>query len=105
MNIYFDNKNTIIAVSNYKGKTIKGVAKCSPEDNFNYAKGVELAVARLRLKKAKLKAKLAVEEINKLKTKNDILRNKIAKASDFYADAIDELQSLDSELNNILEEI
>ena len=31
-----DGGNTVIAISTYAGKTVKGIAKCDPNDNFSY---------------------------------------------------------------------
>lgn len=43
-------KNKVIAVSTYAGKTVKGVAKLDPRDEFDEAKGKELAAARCNVK-------------------------------------------------------
>lgn len=43
---YIVNGNTVIAISTYAGKTVKGVAKCDPEDTFDLEKGKKLAAAR-----------------------------------------------------------
>ena len=38
--------NKVIAITTYAGKTVRGIAKCSPDDSFSKEKGEELAVAR-----------------------------------------------------------
>ena len=43
---FYSFNNTIIALSHYKGKIIKGIAKCHPDDEFNLEKGKELAMVR-----------------------------------------------------------
>lgn len=43
---FYQNGNRIIAVSTYAGRTVRGVAICHPEDNFNLELGKQLAAAR-----------------------------------------------------------
>ena len=47
---YFVNGNKIIAISTYAGKTVRGVATCHPEDNFDIETGKQLAAMRCDLK-------------------------------------------------------
>ena len=49
---YYFAGNKIIATSTYAGQTVRGVALCAPEDEFNEAKGKELAAARCNEKVA-----------------------------------------------------
>ena len=49
---FYQNGNKIIAVSTYGGKTVRGVAICHPEDNFNIELGKKLAAARCNEKVA-----------------------------------------------------
>lgn len=42
-----------IAISSYAGKTVKGIAKCHPDDEYDEEKGIDLAIARCALKIAK----------------------------------------------------
>lgn len=51
--IYSDGKSIIVATATYAGKTYRGVAKCAPEDEFNYEQGAALAAARCAQKIAK----------------------------------------------------
>ena len=69
---YSDNKGKIVVVSTYAGKTVRGVAKCNPNDNFDEAAGVELAklrcdakVADKRVKRARAKYDEAAAAFNK----------------------------------------
>jgi hypothetical protein len=69
---YSDGKGKIVIVSTYAGKTVRGVAKCSPNDNFVEAAGVELATLRCdakiadkRVKRARAKYNEAVAVLNK----------------------------------------
>ena len=47
-----DGIKQVIAVSTYAGRTVKGYANCSLEDEFSIETGKELAAARCNLKVA-----------------------------------------------------
>jgi hypothetical protein len=47
-----DGIKQVIAVSSYAGRTVKGYANCSLEDEFSIETGKELAAARCNLKVA-----------------------------------------------------
>ena len=49
---YFIAGNKVIAVSTYAGKTVRGIAICSPEDKFDIEFGKKLAAARCNEKVA-----------------------------------------------------
>lgn len=55
---YFTNgENVVVAVASYKGRTIRGVAKCSEQDEFDLETGKKLAAARCAMKIAKERVK------------------------------------------------
>jgi hypothetical protein len=60
-----DNR-TVTAISEYAGKPVKGIAKCSPEDEFDENVGVKLATARCKTKIAKKQYKTASNKVEKL---------------------------------------
>ena len=43
---FYNSKNKVVAVSTFAGRPVRGIAKCSPEDNFSFENGKELAMAR-----------------------------------------------------------
>lgn len=50
---YFtNNKDTVVAVCRYAERNVRGIAKCSPDDTFDFEKGKALAKARCDLKVA-----------------------------------------------------
>lgn len=59
---YYQSDNKIIAISSYAGKTVKGYAKCAPEDTFDTKKGKELAAARCNAKVADKRLKNATSK-------------------------------------------
>ena len=61
---------TVVAISTYAGKTVKGYAKLNPNDEFNWEKGRALAIARCN---AKIAAKRANRAAMKLAEAQDML--------------------------------
>ena len=84
---FYTNGNRIIAVSTYAGKTVRGVAICHPDDNFNLETGKQIAaarcnekIARKRLERASAKAIAAGVNLENAKAK-------LAKEQAYYNDA------------------
>ena len=75
---YFTNgENMVVAVSSYKGRTIRGVAKCSEEDEFDLETGKKLAAARCAMKIAKARVK-------NIKVQRDMWQNILAHNATQY---------------------
>lgn len=50
-NVYvLEEKRQVVVTTKYKGKTIRAVAKCAPEDEFNAEIGTEIATCRCKKK-------------------------------------------------------
>lgn len=56
---YTDNNKEVIVVSTYARKNVRGVARCNPQDDFNYEIGKQIAKARCDLKIAEKRVKRA----------------------------------------------
>lgn len=64
---FYESPNEVICVSTYAKKRVKGVAKCSPNDNFDSDVGRRLAQLRCDVKIAKKRmnrAKTLMKENN-----------------------------------------
>ncbi len=97
--------NEVIAISTYAGKTVKGVAKADPRDDFDVETGKELAIARCA-------AKIAIKRQNRAKKCLANAQAKLADAvtwekrmSDYVSDsmvaaskAIDDLHAIEQKL-------
>ena len=99
---YSVSGNTVYCITYYAGKTIRGIAKCDPEDNFNIEDGMLLAKARCDYKLAKkrvtVKGKrvnLAVEEFERANTH---MENAIA----YYKEATDAEEKAKHNLEQII---
>ena len=83
---YSINGNTIYCMTYYAGKTIRGVAKCDPTDEFSEETGMKLAKARcdykLAIKKVKnkqVRSEKAIDDFNKaLKICSEAVESMIA---------------------------
>lgn len=50
-NVYvLEKQRQVVVTTKYKGKTIRAVAKCAPEDEFNAEIGTEIATDRCKRK-------------------------------------------------------
>ena len=54
-------KKKVIAYSTYAGQSVRGVAKCAPDDEFDVEFGKKLAAARCDVKVARKRLKRALE--------------------------------------------
>lgn len=102
---YIVTGNKVIALSTYAGKTVRGVAKCAPGDEFDIEKGKDLATARCAYKIAQKRWKRSCQ---KLSEATGILFD----AQDFYREmckynkrAYDELAEAEEALEHFKEEM
>lgn len=103
---YFSNgTGEIIAISHYAGKTVRGIAKCSPQDNFDLDKGKALACARCTLKIAKKRKKRAAERIQEAKNTFQKAERELKRMHQYYADSCREYDKAEIELRNIVENL
>ena len=70
----------VVATSTYAGKTVRGVARCHPNDEFDIDKGIQLAVYRCNLKvadKRQARASRKVKEAKKALHEAQMFYNKM----------------------------
>lgn len=60
---YITTGNKVICLSTFAGKTVRGVAKCAPNDTFDEEKGKDLATARCAAKVAQRRYNRAVKKV------------------------------------------
>lgn len=94
--------NKVIAVSSFAGVTVRGVAKCSPNDEFDLEYGKALAAARCgekiaakRLKRAQSKYDEAHAQVEAAMAHLDKMLRYEAMAVENYNNAAFELESLE----------
>ena len=84
---YNDSNNKIIAVSTYAGKTVRGVAKCDPRDEFDAAKGEDLAMARCAEKIAAKRMRRAQKELAKAERAAEAAQRRVNKMKNYLNDS------------------
>ena len=91
----------MICESTYAGRTVKGIAKCSPEDEFDYEYGCNLALARCDAKIAEKKIKNANRWLTTAMENFNEAYREIEKAQKYMSEVYDEMNYC----NHILDEL
>lgn len=102
---FYTTKNKVICISSYAGKTIKGVAKCAPDDEFNIEIGKRLAQLRCDLKVAKARyerAKIMYKAADEAYEKADVYRDKMY---DYEWDAEQTYDDAEAALNEFMSDM
>lgn len=92
----------VVAISTYAGKTVKGYAKCHPDDTWDWEKGKALAIARCA---EKIAAKRSARATRKVAEAQDILTEAIAYLNDmldYQINSADELAIANAEVNKLI---
>ena len=84
---FYTNGNRIIAVSTYGGKTVRGVAICHPDDNFDLETGKRLAAARCNEKVARKRLDRASAKATAASLEVETAKKHLAEMQDYYHDA------------------
>ena len=100
-----EDKRVVVALSSFAGETVRGVARCSPNDTFDVELGKKLAVARCDYKIACKKVDRAFQMVDFYRDFSDRIQKKLENVLKYKEDAIymaekatDELQNLESSL-------
>ena len=100
---YYIHNNEVVAVSTYCGRTVRGVAKCDPRDEFNVDYGKELAAARCnrkvadkRLRRANKKYEEAYRQLVQAENYLDKMIVYLADAEEGYDEALYELEAVEA---------
>lgn len=104
----YQNENggtTVVAISTYAGKKVKGYAKCNPEDKFDIEVGKKLAAARCNLKIAEKRKAQATDKYLKAFNQIEEARRYYMKMNEYYIDADDQIDEAAEEIRNILAEL
>lgn len=102
---FYTNGNKVVAVSTYAGRTVRGVAKCAENDNFDLDKGRELAAARCA-------EKVAIKRFHRAAIKLDEAEEALMKArayydrmEDYYNDADEMLEEAYEKVGDLLSDL
>lgn len=98
----YETPTQVIAVSSFAGKTVRGVAKCNPADNFDSEKGVALATARCGVKIAEKRVKRAYNKVDEAKAAVNAALDHLTEMLKYQSDAEAKLNVAQFELETTL---
>ena len=98
---YTNNKDIVVCTSTYAGKVVRGVAKCNPEDTFDYEYGCQLAKARCDIKVAAKRIKNARNRLFEAMNNSYDAQMEIDKAQRYVDDAHEEMYWCSEILDNL----
>lgn len=100
---YFTNgKNLVVAVSRYAGKYVRGIAKCSDLDEFDFEVGKKLAKVRCDLKIAGLRTRRAAALQKEAQEQLDEAFRNITNIERYYSEAIYARDKVEQEYQELL---
>ena len=100
---FYFGENKVIAVSTYEGKTVRGVAKCDPRDNFDIELGKQLAAARCNQRIAQKRKMRARKELNKALESYYGAEKRVDAMNLYYSDAKLAERNAEAKIKKLLE--
>ena len=99
----------VVAIASYAGKPVKGIAKCHPNDEWDWEKGKALAIARCAEKIAIKRAKRATKKMNEAreemaKTVAESIE-KVIDMTNYFLDATAEVAEAALDIEEILDKM
>lgn len=91
----------VSAVSSYAGKTVKGTAKCHPNDVFDYERGKKLAALRCGQKIAKKRVARATARMDEAIRLDEKLKKFKLDSARYMRDAQNELNAYNCQLSEL----
>ena len=101
---FFQHGNRVIAVTTYAGRTVRGVAVCADDDNFDLEYGKRLAAARCNYKVAKKRRDRAFAKVASAAQVYETAVNNMDKYRRYFYDASNAVLEAGTELDNVLAE-
>ena len=95
---------TVSAVSSFAGRSVKGLAKCDPRDDFNIEKGKELAAARCNKKVAEKRLARATEKYMEAARAADAAYEYYDRMKQYYMDAVDQNDEAAAAIDALIKE-
>lgn len=100
VHVDFDAK-VVVATSTYAGKTVRGVARCHPNDEFDIDKGIQLAVYRCNLKVADKRQARAARKVKEAQLALYEAQVFLDKMLDYRAQSVFDYLSAKDDLEDI----
>ena len=99
---YTNNKNIVICESSFAGKKVRGMAKCSPADEFEINYGMLLAKARVDYKIAEMRVKKSRIRMEAAIDAHDKTEVECVRAGNYCSDSFKEFKTAEETLNSIM---
>ena len=90
----------VIALSTYAGRTVRGIAKCHPNDTFDEEYGKKLAAARCNAKIAEKRYARALSKYNEYVNRIHKLEVDFTDVCDYLRSSAEKLKAAKEELND-----
>jgi hypothetical protein len=104
--------HVVKATTTYNGKTVSTIAKCDPEDTFDFELGMKIALMRLDRKIARKRAAYLKDYIDFCQKNLDIIEHEkcriekaIQRAEVAYVDYVTEAKQREIELKELLDTV
>lgn len=100
--VVIPEKKKVVAYSSYAGQSVRGVAKCAPEDEFDVEFGKKLAAARCNVKVARKRFRRALERRDAAWERYVEFEAQLMKEEDYVDDSNLALTEAEVELEAIM---
>lgn len=97
----YQNKNQVIVITHYRSKSIKGVAKCSPEDEFDLERGTAIAKCRCDLKLMNKKQDDDAKQYIELQRIRNEINDKLETIYDRFTTRVDDMDNINGLLHEL----
>lgn len=95
----------ITAVSSYAGKSVRGVARCAPDDKFDEELGKKLAALRCAQKIAEKRVERAIRKVDEAYEAFSHAKHFVNNMEEYYDNAQSEYEEICSQLYSIEESL
>ena len=102
---FTDDNDTVVVVSSYAGKPVRGIAKCYITDDFDYETGVKLAKARCDNKVAKKRYKNAMSRYEEAKEMFQMAQEYLLEMREYAASSEKRMYEAEVYLESVLKEL
>ena len=102
---YYNSDTTVVALSTFAGRTVRGVAKLDPVDTFSLETGKKLAGARCSVKIATKRMKRAEKCLAEAQAARRAAEKLVEDMTHYYNDSITNLATAEAELRQVLSSI
>lgn len=93
-----DHPTKIIVLSTYAGKNVRGIAKCSPHDEFDLEIGTKLAELRCNEKVTAKRVARATRKLAEAKKEFEEAKAFLMNMEEYYCTSLDEYHQAANEL-------